>query len=344
MLKDNAAAAGVLLLAAVLSWPASAADDCAYEPGASGDELHISGMIHFNINVSDFREAREFYRAAGFVDEIGGFPETNTMEVSAGVGLDTLYRLKAELIYLGRLPEGPMDLTEPTGRFIDLVEWMEPARDDPPYPTVDHPGLTYFSLAVDDLAAVQAGLLGAGGSLVAEAPDGALAMLRDPDGTFLQLRETGTEAAGIDYLNLNVSDLACSRRFYAMLGLEQAVPAGAGPLPLPLSEELGLEAEALTGAAVLEHREDGSRLRLNQWQGEDPGRRPYAPPLNHLGLQRINWATTDLRHDVEVLRERGVTFVSKDIVPCCEGDASTFGFIIFEDPDGIYNQLMGTLR
>ena len=343
MLKINTTTPALVLLGALLCRAPGGFAACSYEDIAPEDALHITGMIHFNINVSDFEPARAFYRAAGFIDEVGGFPETNTLEVSAGVGLSTLYRLRAELVYLGRLPEAPIDLTAPTGRFIDLVEWMEPARDDPPYQTVDHLGFSYFSLAVEDPASVKTQLLGKGGTLVAEAPEGSPIMLQDPDGTFLQLRAAGDAGTGIDYLNLNVSDLECSRRFYAMLGLEAVTPRDAAP-PLPLLDELGLDPEALVEAAVLEHRVDGARVRLNQWRGAETAERPYAPPLNHLGLQRINWASTDLRSDVDTLRKQGVNFVSDEIVPCCEGDASTFGFIIFEDPDGIYNQLMGPLR
>ena len=61
-------------------------------------ELHVTGRIHFNINVSDFDEAKQFYRTLGFVDQVGPFPETNSIEVSKGVGVDDLYKIRAELI------------------------------------------------------------------------------------------------------------------------------------------------------------------------------------------------------------------------------------------------------
>ena len=102
--------------------------DCSLNDLPAADELHITGLIHFNINVRDYPRSRDFYRAAGFTDQIGPFPETNTIEVSNGVGIDKLYRMHAELIHLGNLPDGPMDLTVPTGRLIDLIDWKDPER------------------------------------------------------------------------------------------------------------------------------------------------------------------------------------------------------------------------
>ena len=43
------------------------------------------------------------------------------------------------------------------------------------------------------------------------------------------------------------------------------------------------------------------------------------------------------------LAAAGVPFVSP-IVRCCDGDRSTMGIAVFEDPDGIFLQLLGTVE
>jgi catechol 2,3-dioxygenase-like lactoylglutathione lyase family enzyme len=93
----------------------------------------------------------------------------------------------------------------------------------------------------------------------------------------------------------------------------------------------------------MSHRIDGAKIKLNQWIKPASMGVPYPAPLTHLGLHRINWASTDVEADMALLKSHGIKFLSP-IAPCCEGAASTFGFAIFEDPDGIYNQIMGTIK
>lgn len=318
---------------------------CSIKDGDPEQQLHVTGRIHFNINVSDFDQSKRFYRALGFVDQVGPFPETNSLEVSQGVGLDDLYKIRAELIYLGELPDGPVDLTVPTGRFIDIIEWKEPSRLEPPYADINHLGISYFSVFDKDIAALGERLEKAGGKdltgPVQLSTGGQQSMIRDPDGTYVALHQSADKTMEVDYLNVNVTDLACSKKFYAMLGLEidgSNVVSDSNVL----YEALGLGGDIDRLGVMMNHRVDGSKIRLSQWSHPAALEPPYSAPINHLGLQRINWGTSDLEADIAILKSRGVKFLS-DIAPCCEGDASTFGFIIFEDPDGIYNQLMGSI-
>jgi hypothetical protein len=46
----------------------------------------ITGMVHFNINCSDYDRSLRIYNALGF-REIWCVPETNTPEVAAAVGM-----------------------------------------------------------------------------------------------------------------------------------------------------------------------------------------------------------------------------------------------------------------
>ena len=334
------------MLSAVLAF--SAGDlfaECPISETNPEQQLHVTGRIHFNINVSDFDEAKQFYRTLGFLDQVGPFPETNSIEVSNGVGIDDLYKIRAELIYLGKLPDGPVDLTVPTGRFIDIIEWLEPTRSEPPYADINHLGISYFSLFDDDIIALGEQLEEAGGTDLTgpvRLSNGAQqSMIKDPDGTYIALHQSSGKSAEVDYLNINVTDLACSKKFYAMLGLEAEESSAVAGSNL-LYEALGIDADIDRTGVMLNHRVDGSKIRLSEWTKPVSLGPPYPAPINHLGLQRINWGTTDLEADIALLKSRGVKFLS-DIAPCCEGDASTFGFIIFEDPDGIYNQLMGSI-
>ena len=355
----------ILAISALLFMtPGAVQSACSADDLPNADQLHITGLIHFNINVRDYPRSREFYRTAGFIDQIGPFPETNTLAVSNGVGIDKLYRMYAELIHLGKIPEGPIDLTVPTGRMIDIIDWIDPERLDPPYSTINHMGISYFSLKTQDMEDQLNRLTQAGATMVAgpvtNSSGDLVAMVRDPDGTFVKFRQPSKDSPisaeeSIDYLNINVSDLDCSRQFYKMLGLEtqQAKgPTGLGgesrgdiamTVKDPLSELLGLGSEVVRRTDHMYHRVDGAQVKLNQWIKPAAIGVPYPAPLTHLGIQRINWASSDVEADVALLRRHGIKFLSP-ITPCCEGAASTFGFIIFEDPDGIYNQIMGTIK
>ena len=337
---------------------------CSADDLPTADQLHITGLIHFNINVRDFPRSREFYRAAGFIDQIGPFPETNTLAVSNGVGIDKLYRMHAELIHLGKIPDGPIDLTVPTGRMIDIIDWKDPERLDPPYAAINHMGMSYFSLKTQDIEDQLNRLTQAGATMlagpVADSSGDLVAMVRDPDGTFVKFRQPSkgipsVAKESIDYLNINVSDLDCSRQFYKMLGLEtQEANSSTGltgqsqsdmtmAVKDPLGELLGLGSTVVRRTENMYHRVDGAQIKLNQWIKPAAIGVPYPAPLTHLGIQRINWASSDVDADVALLKRHGIKFLSP-ITPCCEGEASTFGFTIFEDPDGIYNQIMGTIK
>jgi catechol 2,3-dioxygenase-like lactoylglutathione lyase family enzyme len=345
-----------LLLSAAwfISTPVLSADP---DPGPDPDkvELNITGRIHFNVNVSDFERSRAFYESLGFADSVGDFPETNTLELSQAVGFASPYRLYAELVYLGKLPDGPVDLTVPTGRFIDLIQWLEPQRPDPPYPALNHLGMARFALNTNDLDAAVKHLQARGARLLSaparRADKSRFVIARDPDGTFIELveqtlaRQTQSNPAhvtSVKHVNVNVSNFERSKAFYQMLGFTSSTA-------LPASDSVGVAkamgfAEPYTiRGELLVHEADGSAIELVEWLQPHSSEPPYSLPINHLGLHRMNWATSDIKADVEILKAQGVKFVS-EIAPCCTGDTSTFGIVVFEDPDGIYNQLMGNLK
>jgi catechol 2,3-dioxygenase-like lactoylglutathione lyase family enzyme len=146
----------------------------------------ITGMVHFNVNCSDYDRSLRFYAALGF-KEIWRVPERNTPEVAAAVGMPP-YRVKGGLLaHEGTTP--PL--------VIDLLEWLEPRDESPPYPHLYHYGIARVALASSDLDGDVARLKAAGARFISEpaqmpASSGSRARFvcfKDPDGTVLELVE-----------------------------------------------------------------------------------------------------------------------------------------------------------
>ena len=148
--------------------------------------MAITGLVHVNVNCSDYDRSLAFYERLGF-REIWRVPETNTPEVAAAVGMPP-YRVKGALIALqGASP--PL--------VIDLLEWKEPRDESPPYPHLYHLGIARIALASDDLDGDVAKLTAAGVRFLSKPvsmPPSSGTRVRfvcfqDPDGTVLELVE-----------------------------------------------------------------------------------------------------------------------------------------------------------
>ncbi len=317
-------------------------------------ELHLTGRVHFNVNTLDYDATREFYRALGFAHAVGPFPESNTLEVSHGVGIREIYKMHAELIFLGEADERMQDLLVPQGRFIDLVEWKHPRNTAPAYGEIYHLGITRVRFTTTDLDADMQRLQKAGAEFLsgpARYADGSrFAVTRDPAGTFVELMEPpgaepvevlGSFVSDVHSLTVNVSDFERAREFYRMLGFTSGTPLPETQDPA-VARAMGLEAPFRIRGEMLEHEADGSRIELIQWLSPGSDEPPHPAPITYRGIQRINYATTDLLGDIARLKAQGVQFLSP-IAPCCEGERSSFAFILFPDPDGNYFQIMGPI-
>lgn len=148
--------------------------------------MAITGLVHANINCSDYDRSLRFYEALGF-REFWRVPETNTLEVAAAVGMPP-YRVKGALLAL----EGA---NPPV--VIDLLQWLDPHDAEAPYPHLYHLGIARLALATDDLDGDMRRLEAAGAEFLSEpaqmpAGSGSRARFvcfRDPDGTVLELVE-----------------------------------------------------------------------------------------------------------------------------------------------------------
>lgn len=148
--------------------------------------LQISGLVHININVSDFDRSRRFYEALGF-RLIWMVPPTNSAEVAAAVGMPP-YQVKGGLMRLEGA-ESPF--------VIDLLEWQFPSDAEAPYRHLYHLGIARIALATRNLDADLAILTGMGVELLGpparvETGGGTgprFVCFKDPDGTVLELVE-----------------------------------------------------------------------------------------------------------------------------------------------------------
>lgn len=154
--------------------------------------MHVTGILHVNVNCSDYERSRAFYEALGF-RVLWEVPERGTPDVAAAVGMAP-YRVRGALMALG-------DAGHPT--LIDLLEWKEPRDAAAPYPHLYHLGIARIALTTSDLDADVAELKARGVELLSEparlAGPGAgttrFVCFKDPDGTVLELVET-TAASG----------------------------------------------------------------------------------------------------------------------------------------------------
>lgn len=148
--------------------------------------MNIKGLVHVNINCSDFDLSLKFYELLGF-QKVLEVPEKNTPEVAAAVGMPP-YKVKGALIILQN---------SRTPLIIDLLEWREPTDSNPPYPHLYHLGIARIALATDDLDSDVAFLKSHGVEFLSEPvkvkigdqPESRFVCFKDPDGTILELVE-----------------------------------------------------------------------------------------------------------------------------------------------------------
>ena len=149
-----------------------------------GGRMNIQGLVHVNINCSNFERSRAFYEKLGF-ELFLEVPESNTPEVAAAVGFEE-YRLEGGLMRLqgARYP-----------LVIDLLEWRTPSDSEPPYAALNHLGIARIALYSSDLDADVAELRAQGVEIVGEPatvvwggrPSSRFVCFKDPDGTVLEL-------------------------------------------------------------------------------------------------------------------------------------------------------------
>jgi catechol 2,3-dioxygenase-like lactoylglutathione lyase family enzyme len=314
-------------------------------------ELNVFGRIHFNTNVSDFTAAREFYRKLGFENGTT-FPDTNTLAMAHAIGIETPtsydgsqgdhaggYLLHGEVITLGGWAPGS----------IDLIEFTIPRTEEPPFQKINHLGMARAVMLTTNIEVDYEYMVEMGVEFIAP-PTGRsngtmFAIFTDLDGTFYELREVEgddeetdtTHIVALGDLNVNVSDFERSRAWYQMMGY-QVTSTLAPTESIEVSNALGFDEKIELDGAVLTHPEDDSTIELTQWLTPYDAEPPYPVPINHFGIHRTAFLTSDIEGDVAALKAQGVEFVSP-ITPCCTGEDSSGSIVAFYDPDGTIVEL-----
>jgi len=148
--------------------------------------MNINGLVHVNINCSDFDRSLRFYELLGF-QKVIDVPPKNTLEVAAAVGMPP-YTVKGALLILQN---------SKTPLMIDLLEWQEPTDNRPPYPNLYHLGIARVALSTNDLDSDVAFLKSEGVEFLSNPatvkienqPETRFVCFKDPDGTILELVE-----------------------------------------------------------------------------------------------------------------------------------------------------------
>ena len=148
--------------------------------------MNITGLVHVNINCSDFDRSLRFYELLGF-QKVIDVPPKNTPEVAAAVGMPP-YTVKGALLILQN---------SKTPLVIDLLEWQEPTDNRPPYPNLYHLGIARIALSTNNLDSDIAFLKSEGVEFLSDPatvkienqPETRFICFKDPDGTILELVE-----------------------------------------------------------------------------------------------------------------------------------------------------------
>lgn len=302
-------------------------------------DLGLQRQGYFGLNTSDMARQRAFYETLGFKGEIypAGPERSTTFARSLGFADDYLIYVALTSLH-----------NPPTPPFVDTVQFRgDSYRDEPPYANLNHIGMTYATYATIGLDAYVADLRAKGVQFVsapATAPNGErFVFLKDPDGACLKLVEVeGSEATsgrGLVRLmntNMNVRDLERSREFYRLLGFTASAPAsqaGSGEFAAAHGFDGPIEFDGVD--VSLGDGTDGATLQLRRWKRPYDDAPPYSPPVNHLGIDRINFYVKDLTAAIRTMNELGFD----PLGPI--GGSPEFGIVFFFDPDGIKVQLAG---
>lgn len=312
-------------------------------------KVPLLARIHFNVQVTDYAASMAFYRMLGLTDGRTGFNKTNTHEMARALGMFDLCTYEFFDAEVAFIPSG----WGPTS--IDIIQFITPFIDAPPYPNLNHLGMAYAGLLTTDLMADVAYLKSQGVEFLAEPhgiPGSRFVFLKDPDGTFYKLYESApphgdpeanVHIQAIPFVAFNVTDFDRSREFYRTLGYTES-------MPLPATSTLE-EAQAygfdrpfkIRGADLSMTTGDKSVIRLVQWLDPVDDDPPYPPPISHLGINRMAVAVADLDEAYAVLKADGREFLS-EIAPCCSATGlDETGIVHLIDPDGVFIELVGAI-
>ncbi len=303
-------------------------------------DLGLLRQGYFGLNTSDMERQRDFYKLLGFVGEIyPAGPETSTT-FARSLGFQDDYLIRVSLHSLQDPPTPP---------FVDTVQFRgDSYRSESPYAQLNHIGMTYATYSTTSLDGDVAYLRSEGVEFLSApttAPDGErFVFMKEQDGAFIKLIEvSGGERSStrpnlvkLENTNMNVTDLERSREFYRLLGFSESLhrsQSGSGEFAAAhgFDEPIEFDGEDIS----LGEDTDGATIQLRQWKTPYDDEPPYPPPVNHLGIDRINFYVKDLTATVKAMNDLGF----EQLGPI--GGMPEIGIVFFFDPDGIKVQFAG---
>jgi catechol 2,3-dioxygenase-like lactoylglutathione lyase family enzyme len=303
-------------------------------------DLGLLRQGYFGLNTTDLERQRALYDTMGFIGEIyPAGPETSTT-FAQSLGFPDDYLIHVSLHSL----EDP-----PTPPYVDTVQFRGNSyREEAPYANLNHIGMAYGTFSTTDLDGDYAYFQEKGIEFVsapATAPNGErFVFLKDQDGTFIKLIETtegdaptpGPDLVRLVNTNMNVTDMERSREFYRLLGFTESEPdsqAGSGEFAAAYGFDGPIEFEGVD--VSLGEGTDGATIQLRQWKTPFDDAPSYPRPVNHLGIDRINFYVKDLTAAIKKMTELGF----ERLGPIGGGPGG--GIVFFFDPDGIKVQISG---
>jgi len=305
-------------------------------------DLGVLRQGYFGLNTTDMTRQRAFYDTLGFIGEIyPAGPETSTT-FARSLGFADDYLIHVALTSL----ENP-----PTPPFVDTVQFRgDSFRDEPPYAHVNHIGMAYATYSTRDLDGDYEHLQAKGVEFVsapATAPNGErFVFFKDQDGAFLKLVDVATDPKPtshpnlikLENTNINVADLERSREFYRLIGFTESAPGSqSGSGAFASAHGFDQPIEFIGEDISLGEGTDGATLQLRQWKQPYDDEKAYPPPVNHLGIDRINFYVKDLAVVIDTMNELGFEQLGPP------GGGPEVSIVFFFDPDGVKVQFAGPL-
>jgi catechol 2,3-dioxygenase-like lactoylglutathione lyase family enzyme len=219
---------------------------------------------------------------------------------------------------------------------LELVGWIDPPIVGFPYQSPWEHGIQAVGYTVPDLDEVVRKAIATGGHLQRRAQS--VALLRDPEGVWVEVYERqGTEAEA-HHMRLVVNDLARTMDWYSNLGFNVSPDAIVVP-GVELWE--GDSEHALTAEAAMVGTDDPTySLIFTTWSGPPPTGPSYGAHF-HNGVYRFAVAVDDVYEAYEQLRAGGVaihppyTFQLPG-TPIAEG----LTILFIRDPNGVLVELV----
>lgn len=129
-------------------------------------------ISHVGLRVRDLAASKRFYEALGFTEAkrltVPDEMASGLLGLTPPIGFEAVYLRNDDFVL----------------QLLTLAEY--PAPDEAERGMVAA-GLTHLSIAVDDVAAAQAAVRSAGGTVVADPGGGYACMVRDPGGQLIEL-------------------------------------------------------------------------------------------------------------------------------------------------------------